>query len=69
VRGEREHYPSRIEILDDNCIVLAAPSGEECWSHLGLVIPVKITIQHKDSLYEFETSILGRRSGHIPYLV
>ncbi|NLJ25753.1 MAG: hypothetical protein GX354_10125 [Firmicutes bacterium] len=69
VRGEREHYPSRIEILDDNGIVLAAPLRGGVLEPLRIGDPVKITIQHKDSLYEFETSILGRRSGHIPYLV
>ena len=69
VRGERQCYPSRIEILDGSGIVLAAPLRGGVLEPIRIGDQVKITIAHRDSLYAFETAVLGRRSGHIPCLV
>ena len=69
VRGEWQSYPSRIEILDDNGIVLAAPLRGGVLEPVRIGDQVRVTIPYKDSLYGFETSVIGRRTGQIPYLV
>lgn len=69
VRGEWQCYPSRIEILNDSGIVLAAPLKGGVLEPVRIGDQVKVTIPYKDSLYGFEASVIGRRTGQIPYLV
>lgn len=69
VRGKRQVYPSRIESLDEQGIVLAAPLRGGVLEPIRLGEPVKVVIPHRDSLYAFATAVVSRREGRIPYLV
>ncbi len=69
VRGEWQCYPSRIEILHDSGIALAAPLKGGILEPVRIGEKARITIPYKDALYGFETSVLGRQSGNINYLI
>ena len=69
VRGQREVYPSRIESFNEHGIVLAAPLRGGVLEPVRIGDTVKVTIATRDRLYAFETSVLNRQEGRIPYLI
>lgn len=69
VRGEWRRYPSRIEGVNDQHILLAAPLKGGILEPVSIGSTVRATIVHKDRVFEFETVVADRRSSGIPYLV
>lgn len=69
VRGKQETYPSRIESLADEGIILAAPLRGGVVEPIRLGAEIKVIVPYQESLYAFQTTVLGRREGRIPYIV
>ena len=69
VRGEWRRYPSRIEGVNDQHNLLAAPLKGGILEPVSIGSTVRATIVHKDRVFEFETVVADRRSSGIPYLV
>ncbi|NLK07724.1 MAG: flagellar brake protein [Firmicutes bacterium] len=68
-RGKPEVYPSRIESLEDSGILLAAPLRGGLVQPIPIGGEVKIVVPYQDSIYAFNTTVLARREGHIPYIL
>ncbi|NLA58318.1 MAG: flagellar brake protein [Firmicutes bacterium] len=69
VRGEWRRYPSRIEGVSDRLILLAAPLKSGVLEPVSIGSPIRAVIIHQGRVFEFESVVVDRHRGDIPYLV
>ena len=69
VRGEWRRYPSRVEGVNEQSILLAAPLKGGVLEPVSIGSRIRATIVHQDRVFEFESVVVDRNRGNIPYLV
>jgi len=69
VQGEWRCYPSRIEGVDEQHILLAAPLKGGVLEPVSIGTTIKATIVYRDRVFEFDSVVVNRRRGDVPCLV
>jgi c-di-GMP-binding flagellar brake protein YcgR len=66
--GQAEEFPSRIEALERDAFVVAAPMWKGVPRRLAIGTPIEIAMVTPTAMYEFSTTVVGCADRPIPTL-